>query len=186
MSNSWLRALVAVVAFFVALALGLSVTGTLDATADPVTGLIASRNTIIELSLIALVIAFIAYASLEYGQTKRLDSIARQFDTRTIVLIPIAIAINIILGQTVAAALKVPIYLDSIGTILVGVLAGPVAGALTGALTNLIWTYVLPAPFHSDYAAPFFIVAVEIGLVARIFGRLGVFPSPPDTSNQRL
>ena len=39
-------------------------------------------------------------------------------------LIPIAIAINIILGQTVAAALKVPIYLDSIGTILVGVLAG--------------------------------------------------------------
>ena len=70
-------------------------------------------------------------------------------------LIPIAIAINIILGQTVAAALKVPIYLDSIGTILVGVLAGPIAGALTGALANLIWTYVLPAPFHADYAAPF-------------------------------
>ena len=60
-------------------------------------------------------------------------------------LIPIAIAINIILGQTVAAALKVPIYLDSIGTILVGVLAGPIAGALTGGLANLIWTYVLPA-----------------------------------------
>ena len=79
-------------------------------------------------------------------------------------LIPIAIAINIILGQTVAAALKVPIYLDSIGTILVGVLAGPIAGAITGGLANLIWTYVLPAPFHSDYAAPFFIVAVEIGI----------------------
>ena len=31
-----------------------------------------------------------------------------RFDTRTIVLIPIAIAINIVLGQTVAAALKVP------------------------------------------------------------------------------
>ena len=69
--------------------------------------------------------------------------------TRTIVLIPIAIAINIILGQTVAAALKVPIYLDSIGTILVGVLAGPIAGAITGGLANLIWTYVLPAPFQS-------------------------------------
>ena len=36
---------------------------------------------------------------------------------------PIAIAINIVLGQTVAAALKVPIYLDSIGTIFVGVVA---------------------------------------------------------------
>ena len=70
------------------------------------------------------------------------------------------------LGQTVAAALKVPIYLDSIGTILVGVLAGPIAGAVTGGLANLIWTYVLPAPFHSDFAAPFAIVAVEIGLFA--------------------
>ena len=71
----------------------------------------------------------IAYAATEYAQTQQLESIARQFDTRTIVLIPIAIAINIVLGQTVAAALKVPIYLDSIGTILVGVLAGPIAGA---------------------------------------------------------
>ena len=45
---------------------------------------------------------------------------------------PIAIAINIILGATVANALKIPIYLDSIGTILVAALAGPIAGALTG------------------------------------------------------
>ena len=55
-----------------------------------------------------------------------------RFDTRTIVLIPIAIAINIVLGQTVATVLKVPIYLDSIGTILVGVLAGPIPGLVTG------------------------------------------------------
>src|SRR5215213_11449743 len=95
-------------------------------------------------------VGLIAYVAVEFATTRRLDSITSQFDTRTIVLIPIAIAINIILGQTVAAALKVPIYLDSIGTILVGVLAGPIAGALTGGLTNLIWTYVLPAPFHSD------------------------------------
>ena len=101
-------------------------------------------------------------------------------------LIPIAIAINIILGQTVSAALKVPIYLDSIGTILVGVLAGPIAGAGTGGLANLIWTYVLPAPFHSDYAAPFFIVAVEIGLLAGVFGRLGFFRSRPNASWPQL
>jgi hypothetical protein len=96
-------------------------------------------------------------------------------------MIPIAIAINIILGQTVGVALKIPIYLDSIGTILVGVLAGPIAGALTGALANLIWTYVLPPPFQSAYAAPFFIVAVEIGLLAGLFGRLGFFRSRPNT-----
>ncbi|HEX2756858.1 MAG TPA: hypothetical protein VHM48_15410 [Candidatus Limnocylindrales bacterium] len=186
MSTGWLKALVGIVVFFVVVIIGLNATGTLDATADPVTGLIASRNTIIVLLGIALLLGFVAYAGTEYAQTNRLESITSQFDTRTIVLIPIAIAINIILGQTVAAALKVPIYLDSIGTILVGVLAGPIAGALTGGLANLIWTYVLPAPFHSDYAAPFFIVAVEIGLLAGIFGRLGFFRSRPNTSPDRL
>jgi hypothetical protein len=109
-----------------------------------------------------------------------------RFDTRTIVLIPIAIAINIVLGQTVAAALKVPVYLDSIGTILVGVLAGPIPGAVTGLLTNLLWTYVLPAPFHSDFAAPFAVVAVWIGFVAGVFGQLGWFRSRPNTPLDRL
>ncbi|MEO8461957.1 MAG: hypothetical protein ABI555_01990 [Chloroflexota bacterium] len=109
-----------------------------------------------------------------------------RFETRTIVLIPIAIAINIVLGQTVGTALKVPIYLDSIGTILVGVLAGPLPGLVTGLLANLIWTYVLPAPFHSDYAAPFAIVAAEIGFVAGILGQLGWFRGRPNTDPQRL
>src|SRR3954451_19010981 len=186
MASTWIRAIVGIVAFFVVLVIGINVSGTLDATADPATGLIASRNTIIVILGIALLVGFIAYALIEYLQTKRLESITSQFDTRTIVLIPIAIAINIILGQTVAAALKLPVYLDSIGTILVGVIAGPIAGALTGGLANLIWTYVLPAPFHSDYAAPFFIVAVEIGLLAGVFGRLGFFRSRPNTPPGRL
>jgi len=110
------------------------------------------------------------------------DWIRRQFSTRVIVLIPVAIAINIVLGQTVAAALKVPIYMDSIGTIFVGAVAGPVPGMLTGLLTNLLWTYVLPAPFNSQYAAPFAIVAVEIGLLAGIFGRIGWFRVRPASS----
>ncbi|HYH92585.1 MAG TPA: hypothetical protein VD763_05440 [Candidatus Saccharimonadales bacterium] len=104
-----------------------------------------------------------------------------RFDTRTIVLIPIAIAINIVLGQTVASVLKVPIYLDSIGTVLVGVLAGPIPGLVTGVLTNLIWTYVLPAPFHSDYAAPFSIVAAWIGFFAGLVAQWGWFRSRPNT-----
>jgi energy-coupling factor transport system substrate-specific component len=186
MSSGVTRALAGIIGFFVALGIGLAVAGPLDLTPDENTGLVAAGNTIIVLFAAALLVGFVAYAATEYAQTRRFESISRQFDTRTIVLIPIAIAINIILGQTVAAALKVPIYLDSIGTILVGVLAGPLAGALTGALTNLIWTYVLPAPFHSDYAAPFFIVAVEIGLLAGVFGRFGFFRSRPSTPWNRL
>ena len=181
MATSWVRALAGIVAFSVVLVIGLTVIGFDKTVADPNLGLIEGRNTLILIFGIAVLVGFVAYAGIEYAQTNRLESISSQFDTRTIVLIPIAIAINIILGQTVSAALKVPIYLDSIGTILVGVLAGPIAGALTGGLANLIWTYVLPAPFHSDYAAPFFIVAVEIGLLAGLFGRLGFFRSRPNS-----
>jgi uncharacterized membrane protein YidH (DUF202 family) len=187
MSQTWVRAIVGLIAFLAVLVVGVNVTGAIDFTPDPNKGGVpAGFNTVIALLLVALVVGLIAYAATEYAQTKRLASITNQFDTRTIVLIPIAIAINIILGQTVAAALKIPVYLDSIGTILVGVLAGPIAGALTGGLANLIWTYVLPAPFHSDYAAPFFIVAVEIGLLAGVFGRLGFFRSRPNTPTDRL
>jgi energy-coupling factor transport system substrate-specific component len=186
MSASWVRALVGVVVFFVVLLVGVVAAGAIDTTVDPATGLIVGRNSLILIFGIAVLAAFAGYAAVEYAQTNRLESISSQFDTRTIVLIPIAIAINIILGQTVSAALKVPIYLDSIGTILVGVLAGPLAGALTGGLANLIWTYVLPAPFHSDYAAPFFIVAVEIGLLAGVFGRLGFFRSRPNSPANQI
>jgi energy-coupling factor transport system substrate-specific component len=109
-----------------------------------------------------------------------------RFDTRTLVLIPIAIAINIVLGQTVAAVLKVPIYLDSIGTVLVGVLAGPIPGLITGLVSNLLWTYVLPAPFHSDFAAPFAPVAAWIGFFAGIAAQWGLIRSRPNADTQRI
>jgi hypothetical protein len=109
-----------------------------------------------------------------------------RFDTRTIVLIPIAIAINIVLGQTVGSVLKIPLYLDSIGTILVGVLAGPIPGLVTGLLANLIWTYVLPAPLQSPYAAPFAVVAAEIGFLSGVFAQLGFFRSRPNADWGRI
>jgi energy-coupling factor transport system substrate-specific component len=109
-----------------------------------------------------------------------------RFDTRTLVLIPIAIAINIVLGQTVASVLKVPVYLDSIGTVLVGVLAGPIPGLVTGVVTNLLWTYVLPAPVHSDYAAPFAVVAAWIGFFAGVVAQYGIFRSRPNTQGRNL
>jgi ECF-type transporter family protein len=186
MAATWVRALIALVGFVIVLIVGINVAGHIDLTPDPVTGVPVGFNTVVTVLAIGLVVALVAYLATEYAQTRRFDSITSQFDTRTIVLIPIAIAINIILGQTVAAALKIPVYLDSIGTILVGVLAGPIAGAVTGGLANLIWTYILPAPFQSPYAAPFFIVAVEIGLLAGIFGRLGFFRSRPNTPPSQL
>ena len=97
--------------------------------------------------------------------------------TRTLVLIPVAIALNIALGSTVQQALKLPIYLDSVGTVITGVLAGPLAGLVTGVLTNLIWAYVLPPPLAAPTAGPFAITAAVIGLLAGLWGRLGLFRS---------
>src|SRR5688500_10891422 len=110
--------------------------------------------------------------------------IARQFSTRVIVLMPVAIAINIVLGYIVQTVLKLPIYLDSIGTILVGVLAGPLAGLLTGVLTNLIWQY---APvIGGGTIGPFAITAGVIGFLAGIWGYLGVFRPRPASGTQLL
>ncbi len=110
-------------------------------------------------------------------EDSELDWLSRQFSTRVIVLMPIAIAFNIVLGYTVQSVLKLPIYLDSIGTILVGVLAGPIAGALTGVLSNLIWQY---APgIGGGTIGAFAGVAGVIGLLAGLWGYIGVFRRRP-------
>lgn len=89
----------------------------------------------------------------------------------TLALIPVAIAINIVIGQIVQVYLKLPIYLDSIGTVLVGALAGPLAAAVTGALSNLLWAVI----FNTPVAAPYAITAFIIGLCAGLFASWGAF-----------
>ena len=91
---------------------------------------------------------------------KLINSIKKDFNTMTLVLIPVAIAINIVIGQIVVL-LRLPVYLDSIGTVLVAVLCGPWAGALTGTLSNIIWGLII-----DPNAFPWFPVALFIGFVA--------------------
>lgn len=92
----------------------------------------------------------------------------RGLTSRALVLIPVAIAINIVLGQLVQSVLKLPIYLDSVGTVLVGILLGPLAGAITGLVSNLIWGATL-----APTALPFAAVAAVIGLIAGYAGQYG-------------
>ena len=96
-------------------------------------------------------------------------SIKRDFNTMTWVLIPVAIAINVVIGQIVLL-LRLPVYLDSIGTVLVGVLCGPWAGALTGLISNIIWGLAL-----DPNALPWFPVAAAIGLTAGLCAKAGLF-----------
>lgn len=145
-----------------------------------------AANTWALILTIAMVVGAVVYFGLELLQTGRLDSLAGQFGTRTLLLMVVGIAVNIILGQTVASALKIPIYLDSIGTILVGVLCGPIAGALTGGLCNILWSYVIPPPFQYQPAAAFAITAVAIGVIAGLAGRAGFLRPRPNRSTAEL
>ena len=104
---------------------------------------------------------------------------SRDLTTATLTLMAVAIAINVAVGS-IAVALRLPIYLDSIGTVLVGVLAGPWAGAITGILSNVIWS-ILPIPGGGGPNAAFFApVAGVIGLMAGFWGGRGVFQLRPD------
>jgi len=87
------------------------------------------------------------------------------------VLIPIAIAINLAIGQVVLV-LKLPVFLDSIGTVLVAVLCGPWAGALTGALSNTIAGIALDPGWF-----PWWPVAAMIGYMAGRMAGWGFFKS---------
>lgn len=97
------------------------------------------------------------------------ERLKKDFSTVTLVLIPVAIAINVVIGEIVVL-LKLPVYLDSIGTMLVAVLAGPWAGALTGTLSNIVWGLII-----DPNAFPWFPVAFFIGLVAGICANFGLF-----------
>lgn len=118
--------------------------------------------------LITIAVIVVIGLAMYFFARSVFDKAKSEFTTRTLVLIPIAIAINIAIGELVVR-LKLPVYLDSIGTVLVGALAGPWAGMVTGALANLIWGFITPA------AAPFFYVAAVIGLIAGLAGRRGAF-----------
>lgn len=97
----------------------------------------------------------------------------RQLASQTLALIVISIAINMIGGQLISL-LKLPIFLDSIGTLISAVLLGPFIGLLTGLLTNLLWG-LLTDPIAAAFAP----VAMVIGLVTGLLARLGWFRTLP-------
>ena len=187
MNGRWLRLVAALIVFGIATAVGVLALGNFNTAPNPDTFInqVTADSWALILT-IAIVLGAVTWFGLEYFQTGRLDSLQGQFTTRTFVLMPIGIALNIVLGAAVANAVKIPVYLDSIGTILVGVLCGPIAGALTGGLGNILWSYVIPPPFQYAPAAAFAIVAVAIGVLAGLAGRAGVLRPRPNRPPREL
>ena len=98
-------------------------------------------------------------------------SASRGFPLSTLALamIPRAVALNLALGAVVQA-LKLPLYLDSVGTILVGALAGPLAGAATGVLSNTVLGLLANPVLFA-----FIPVTIVIGVLAGLAARVGAF-----------
>jgi len=89
---------------------------------------------------------------------------------RNLVLIRLGVALNLVIGQIVAALL-LPVFLDAVGTILVASLVGPWA-AITAGLTSQVLAAVLSGNFTW---LPFGVVQVVIAVYAAGAARVGVF-----------
>ena len=96
-----------------------------------------------------------------------LNAFKFRMNTLAIVLIPVCIAIDWA-GHVVASTLKLPLFLDSIGTVLGGLLAGPWVGGLAGLITNFISSGTV-----DPTAAPYSIISLGIGFAAGIAGYYG-------------
>lgn len=90
-----------------------------------------------------------------------------RFSTAALVLIPAAVGINYI-GKLFVELLKLPLWVDSIGTVLSSMLAGPIIGALVGIVNNVIYGFTT-SPVSFVYA----ITSAVIGLVTGIMAYKG-------------
>ncbi|MTI59613.1 MAG: ECF transporter S component [Firmicutes bacterium] len=90
-----------------------------------------------------------------------------KFSTASLVLIPAAVGINYI-GKLFAGVLKLPLWLDAIGTALASMLAGPIIGAISGAINNIVYGLTMD-PISFIYA----LTSIGIGLVIGIMAYKG-------------
>ncbi|HOA41222.1 MAG TPA: hypothetical protein PKM10_07215 [Halanaerobiales bacterium] len=94
-----------------------------------------------------------------------IGGIKAEFSTKALVLIPICAGINLV-GGAIAAGLKLPVFLDMIGTVVAAALAGPWVAATVGLITN-IFLALVSNPVYLPYAAVSILVALVTGYMIR-------------------
>lgn len=96
------------------------------------------------------------------------EKVKQKVSTKALTLIALGITMNMV-GGFLALQLKLPIYLDAIGTLMVASLLGPKYAMLTGIGSNLI------GGFTTDPYALYFIPAQMVtGLVAGVIYEKGM------------
>ena len=96
------------------------------------------------------------------------EGMKAQFSTKSIVLIPIAVGINLI-GGTLCSALKLH-YFGYDRSIVIACLSGPWVSALCGLLTN-VFLALVANPVYLPYS----IVSVLCGLITGYMVKAGLF-----------
>jgi energy-coupling factor transport system substrate-specific component len=112
--------------------------------------------------------ALVALGGFLLGAVLLIAAVLPVLPTSTVVLIPVALVLNVVLGQLMGST-GLPFYIDAIGTVLIAVLAGPAAGAATGALSSIVWSFFNPT------VLPFAAGAALIGFLAGMAARAGLF-----------
>ncbi|MDN3937071.1 ECF transporter S component [Arthrobacter sp. YD4] len=112
--------------------------------------------------------ALVALGGFLLGAVLLLVAVLPTLPTSTLVLMPVAIVLNVVLGQLIGTT-GLPFYIDAVGTVLVAVLAGPAAGAASGVLGSIIWSFFNPT------VLPFAAGAALIGFLAGMAARAGLF-----------
>lgn len=77
----------------------------------------------------------------------------------------ICVAMNIVLG-IITSALGIPLYLDTLGTVLSAAIIGPVPGIIVGALSNIITGLM-----YSVSDIPFCLVNMAVGLIVGLVAK---------------
>ncbi|MBU5670150.1 ECF transporter S component [Peptoniphilus sp. MSJ-1] len=85
-----------------------------------------------------------------------------KINTKTLTMLALCVAINMA-GSMIGVLVKIPVYLDSIGTIMAGFTFGPIFGLLTGVITAFVNTigdpvalYFMPTQLIVGFTAGYF------------------------------
>ncbi|WP_088052560.1 ECF transporter S component [Virgibacillus dakarensis] len=81
------------------------------------------------------------------------------FSLLALLLIPVGVSLNVV-GYQLSTILKLPVFIDQIGTIMVSMIAGPWVGLLTGLLGNVVNGMINPI------AIGFSVVSMSVGIVS--------------------
>ncbi|MDO4312435.1 MAG: ECF transporter S component [Eubacteriales bacterium] len=85
----------------------------------------------------------------------------------------VCVAMNIVLG-IITSALGIPLYLDTLGTVLSAAILGPIPGMIVGALSNIITGFM-----YSVTDIPFCLVNMVVGLVVGLVAKKVKFSLVP-------